>query len=110
MTDGLPQELKDIMQQVLVIEPADGGLNKYGEASHDVFITVDCYVVRDNKRARDKEGRETSSTLQAILANPTLEITSDAKLTLADGSHPRIIEIMSAHDELGNDYWLEIRA
>jgi hypothetical protein len=43
------------------------------------------------------------------LADPTLAVTTDDRLTLPDGTQPAIIEVLGAKDDVG-DYYLELRA
>jgi hypothetical protein len=109
MTSGLPQELIELMNDEVILEPATG-LDKFNNLSFGSPVTVKAYVSRTNRRALDRGGRELISTVQAILSNPALVVTADDRLTLEDGTRPAIIEVLSAKDELGNDYYLEIRA
>lgn len=105
----LEQELIDLMIDEVTLEPATG-TDKYNNFVYDTPLTgVQCQVSRTNRRVINKEGREVISTVQIIFADPTLEIDVNTRLTLADGSQPAIIELLSASDETG-PYYLEIRA
>lgn len=104
----LPADLTALMLDQVTIEPVIGK-DKFNNFQFGPATTVKCQIVRANKEARDRGGRELTSTVQVILADPTLNISTDSRLTLPDGSHPAIIEIMGAKDDV-SDYWLEIRA
>lgn len=106
----LAEELVDLMNDTVVLEPVSGPPDKFNNFTFGPAVEVDCYLVRSNKRALNRSGRELISTVQAILADPDLTVTADDRLTLPDGSQPAIIEVHSASDEEGNAYWLEVRA
>lgn len=105
---GLEQELIDVMLDVIVLEPATGK-NRFNDLTFGPPVAARCQMVRMNKRTVDIAGREVTSTLQAILADPTLVVSPDDHITLSDGSHPAIIAILAAKDDEG-PYYLEIRA
>lgn len=111
----LEQALIDLMLDVLAIEPVikDGGgapiLDKYGKTTWSSPVPVRCQYARANKISRTRTGTEMVSTFQAILADPNLVINELDRITLSDGSHPAIIEVLSLKDDEG-PYYLEIRA
>lgn len=107
---GLDQELIDMMHDTVTIEPATGR-DRYGAIVLGAPISPRCVVFRQNKAVRDEAGRETTSTVQVIFADPTLTLSTDDRLTIpgTDG-HPAIIQVLSAKDEDGDPYHLEIRA
>jgi hypothetical protein len=105
---GLEPELVDLMLDAAVIEPQIG-IDKFNNFSYGDPISVRCQIARTNKRALDKAGRETISTVQVILADPTLVVTVDDRLTLSDGDQPAIVEVLSVKDDEG-EYYLELRA
>lgn len=107
---ALPEELVALMHDEVTLEPVSGLPDRNNNFSYGAPVTVGCYLVRENKRALDRRGRELISTVQVFLANPDLVVTADDRLTLPDGTKPAIIEVHSAKDEDGNNYWLEIRA
>jgi hypothetical protein len=96
------------MLDEVTLEPKTG-IDKFNNFTYGTPVTVHCQVTRVNRRVLDREGRELVSTVQVILADPTLAVTVDDRLTLADGTHPAIIEVLSAKDDVG-DYYLELRA
>lgn len=104
----LEQELIDLMLDTVAIEPSLGP-DKYNNLTWGDPLTPRCQIVRMNKRALDRDGREVTSFVQVILADPSLVVTLDDRLTLSDGTWPPIIEILSAKDDTG-DYYLELRA
>ena len=105
----LPTELTMHMVDEVILEPA-GALNRFNNFTFGAPVTVKCYIIRENKRALDRTGRETISTVQVILATPELLVTDNDRLTLPDGSQPAIIGVLGAKDDLGQPYYLEIRA
>lgn len=111
----LEQELIDMMLDVLVIEPVVKNYagvpikDAFGQMTWTDPVPVRCQVVRMNKIARGRLGLEIMSTLQAILADPNLVINESDLITLSDGSHPAIIEVLAVKDDAG-PYYLEVRA
>lgn len=109
---ALDPELAELMTETVTIEPAQNGpgqLNKHGEFTFGAPVQVKAYITRMNVEAIDRGGRQTTSTVQAILAQPELNVTLDDRITLPDGSHPNIIEVQAAKDEEGQPYYLEVR-
>lgn len=107
---GLPDELSSLMTETVTLEPAIQPPDKFNKFAFGPAVDVNAYIVRANKRALDRSGRELISTVQAFLADPELAVSADDRLTLPDGSRPAIIQVLGAKDEEGSDYWLEIRA
>lgn len=113
---GLDAELIEMMNDVLaleaVVKDAQGVpvRDRFGKVTYEQAYGAQCYLSRMNKIARNRDGEETTSTLQAIMANPSLVVNGNDLITLSDGSHPAIIEIRSGKDEVGADYYLEILA
>lgn len=111
----LEQELIDLMLDVLVLEAVTKDSNgvpikdKFNKLTWAAPRALRCQITRMNKISRNREGLEVTSTLQAILADPSAIINETDRITLSDGSHPAIIEILSAKDANG-PYYLEIRA
>ena len=111
---GLDAALIELMHDEIKLE-APSGRDKFNNQTYAAPITVKCYIQRTNVEARSETGEELTSTVQAILAQPELPVTVDWKLTLPDepphnGDTPAIMQILSAKDERGDPYYLEIRA
>lgn len=105
----LEPELIALMHHEVTLEAA-GSLNKYGQIdSYGAPVTVKCYLKRMSVQAVDRRGAIVLSEVQAILADPTLVVNLDDRLTLPDGSQPNIIQILAADDDVG-PYYLEVRA
>jgi hypothetical protein len=104
----IEQELLDLMLDTVTLEPSTG-FTKYNDPTYGTPIAVQCHIVRMNKRALDRSGREVTSTVQVILADPTLEIDTNARLTLPDGSRPAIVQLNAEEDDQG-PYLLEVWA
>lgn len=107
---ALDQELKALMNDTISLELATGTLNKWAEPEFLPAITVQCYLVHNNIEALDKTGRQVTATVQAILAQPELDVNTEARITLDDGDVRSVIQVLRAKDETGDDYYLEIRA
>jgi len=104
----LPPELLGLMNDTIVLEPRLG-VDKYNDFTFGPPVSVKAYVARNFRRFLTMEGREVTSNVQVILADPTVVVKSDDRLTLADGDQPSIIQILSAPDENGDPYYLELR-
>jgi hypothetical protein len=96
------------MLDAVTLEPKTG-VDKFNNFIYGDPVAVRCQIVRVNKRALSRAGRELISTVQVILADPTLVVTTDDRLTLPDGTQPAIIEVLGAKDDV-EDYYLELRA
>lgn len=97
------------MHDVITLEPATG-TDQYNNFTFGTPVETTCYMQRRNIRALDKSGREVTSAVQLILANPDLAVSVNDRLTLPDGSRRAIIEVLGAPNENGEPYWLEVRA
>lgn len=111
----LEAELIALMLDYVTLQPA-GVKDRFNKftfgtpyTAGDVPGKVQCQIVRMNKRALNEAGREVTSTVQAILSDPTLPVSINDQLTLPDGTTPAIIEVLAAKDDTG-PYYLEIRA
>lgn len=105
----LDQALIDMMIDEITLEPCTSK-DKFNDLTFGTPVTnIKCQIYRMNKRALDRAGREVTSTVQVILSTPELPVSADDRLTLPDGTHPPIIEVLAAKDEVG-PYYLEIRA
>jgi hypothetical protein len=111
----LEQELIDMMLDVLVLESVvkdSAGVpikDKFGKLTWTEPLPVRCQYARMNKISQTRDGVEVTSTFQAILADPTIVINDSDRVTLSDGSHPAIIQVLALKDDQG-PYYLEIRA
>lgn len=106
---ALDAQLVSMMHEEVILTPVTGK-DRFNNFLYGTPVPVRCYIDRENKRALDIQGRETTSTVQVILADPSLEVTVDSKIVLPDGSAPAIIEVLGAKDEFGEPYYLEVRA
>lgn len=105
----LDRELTRLMHDTVTLE-LRMGVDKFNNFLFGSPFTAQCKISKDNRRVLDAEGRETTSTVQIIFADPTIGITVDSRLTLPDGTKPAILEVLGSADETGSPYWLEIRA
>lgn len=114
---GLDHELVEMMHDEVVLTPKSSTdrFNNivFGEPLSDGLASpghVKCYIAYENKRVLDVQGRETTSTVQIFLADPTLAIDVDTMLELPDGTKPAILGVLKSKDEVGDPYHLEVRA
>lgn len=104
----LETDLLDLMQETITLEPKLG-VDRWNTIQYGPPVQVKCYITHYNRRVLDSAGRENVSTVQAILAQPELTVTTEDRFTLPDGSVRAIHEVVSGWDDTG-PYHLEIRA
>lgn len=105
---ALDQELKDLMTDSVTIEPATGH-DKYNNTIFGTPVAVDCYIYNQQRKVIDRSGQEVVSEAGIILAQPELAIDSEARVTLPSGRQPEIKAVLSAKDDLGDPFYLEVR-
>lgn len=104
----LEPDLLDLMTDTVILEPKTG-VDKFGNVTYGAPVEVKSYITHYNRRVIDAQGRENVSTVQAILAQPELVVTTEDRFTLPDGSVRAIHEVVSGKDDIG-PYHLEVRA
>lgn len=108
----LEQDLIDLMLDEITLEPKTG-VDKFNNFTYGPPMgeggVVKCQLVRMNRRVLSIEGREVISTVQCILADPTLSVSTNDRLTLPDGTRPAIIRVNEVKDDVG-PYFLEVVA
>lgn len=105
---ALDQGLVDMMTDEIILESATSR-DGYNNLTYGSPQTLRCYLARANVIVTDRTGQQVASTAQAILADPATVVTAEDRVTI-DGHLRPILEILGSKDELGNTYWLEIRA
>lgn len=95
----IERDFLELMTQTVAIRPFTGS-NDYGEPEHGTAVEHSARVVDKQTLVRDKNGREVVSTSQTWLFGAP-GVTSDDKITLADGSKPVILTVKSYPDENG---------
>ena len=104
----LETDLTGLMLDEVTIEPAIGK-DRYNNFLYGPAVAVKCQVVRQSRRVLDRGGRETISTVQLILANPSLIVSENDRVTVPSiVGNPGILGIQAVGDEEG-PYYLELR-
>jgi hypothetical protein len=104
----LEQALKDLMLDHIGVELFTGTDRYNNKTFGPLMSDLQCQITYMNVQSVDRGGRELISTAQIIMADPELPITPDARVTMPDGTHPSIIQVLSAKDDVGK-YYLEVR-
>lgn len=104
----LDQALIDLMLDEITLEHKTG-VTDDNDFTYGQPQTLRCQVVRSAKRALDRAGREVTSRVQVILADPTVRVELDDRITLPNGDKPPIVQVNAASDETG-PYYEEIMA
>lgn len=106
---GLDPELKLLMTEPVLIAPRVG-VNSHGEPKYGADVEVYAYVYRLNTRVITDSGSEETTEVAAILDEPGLSVGLQDRLTLSNGRASYLMQVLSAKDELGEPYYLEVRA
>lgn len=111
----IEQDLLDLMLDEITIEHTakDSSGNPitdvYNNFTYQDPVTVKCQIVFKNEQVLDSSGREIVSRVHIILGNPDLPVSVNDRITLPDGSHPAILGLQAAKDDVG-PYWKQIDA
>lgn len=92
-------ELLELMPHTVTVARRIGK-DKFGEAEFAPAVPYPAQVVERVKRVRDAAGEERISTVQAIVATDKA-ISPFDKITLPDGTSPKILAVGSYPDEAG---------
>lgn len=106
---ALDQDLIDLMTDQVTIELATGH-DSHNNTTFGSPTSVDGYIYNQQKKVIDRSGKEVVSEVGVILAKPELEVTTEARITLPNGRQPEIKAVLSAKDDLGDPFYLEVRA
>lgn len=95
--------LTDLMVETIVIANATG-LDAYGKHSYGTARNVaQCRVQTGAHKVTDQAGQEIVASGKVYVAGyPT--VTPESKITLPDGSVPRVLVVDSFSDERGNHH------
>lgn len=79
------------------------GYNIYGQPTVGEVVTFKCHISRQNISSYSPEGLSVveGGTIQM---NGIYDITKEAKLTLPDGSNPKILQVKTFFDENGEHH------
>ena len=90
-----------MMREVVVFNSASA-VDKYGKQSFaTASTTYRARIIMSERILRDKDGREIVEAGRAILYGVAASVTTLYKITLPDGSTPKIVSVSSIQDETG---------
>ncbi len=102
MPNPIVSDLADMMADTIIVEsdPTDDG---FGNLTYATTRTIRCHLTSNHKLVKDASGKETMSTVQAILAG-YFDIDRRDQVTLPARYSPRkppIINVIARTDENG---------
>ena len=75
--------------------------DSYGKPTYGNAVTVSARVAAMPKMVRSAEGRETVSSTTAWIESPLIPIGATDRITLPDGTTPKILSVQRVPDETG---------
>ena len=101
---ALDREFLPLMLENVVVT-AQASLDKYGKqtfaASSDTYRSR---LIFEDRLMHDENGREVVETGRAILFGAAASVTTQHKITLPDGSTPKITRVDTIQDEDGDHH------
>lgn len=99
--------LRDLLQQQVTIEPFTSR-NDYGAATYGAPVPYPCRVVEDLQMLRQPDGSQKLARHKVTLDGDAVVDPRD-RLTLPDGTVPRILAVERYPDETGTIYTVLVR-
>lgn len=93
-------DLRLLMPDTVTIALPDH-VDEYSRIVYGDDVAYQCRIEQVNTLVRDQDGRERVSNAAIYLA-ARVRIPLNARVTLADGSHPAIMSVESVQDEDGS--------
>jgi hypothetical protein len=95
---GITKNLK--MQEKVTIRrfTGDGGVGDPVEST----VKVDAIVERRMRRVRNANGEMVGSSTNVTILDPTIKVTTNDRVTLADGTSGPILSVTGPRDASGN--------
>jgi hypothetical protein len=101
---AIDSDLLELMSDSVTIY-AHSSVDAYGKrTASGSGTTYDCRVIYKNQLMKDNNGREVLSMGRVIVPNALSGITTNAKITLPDGTNPPIISISRLTDETSSNH------
>jgi hypothetical protein len=101
---SLEKDFRSMMNQVVTFNAASA-VDKYGKQSFaTASSTYYSRIIWSERILRDKDGREIVEAGRAILYGVAASVTPLFKITLPDGSTPKITSVETIQDEDGNHH------
>jgi hypothetical protein len=101
---AVPSDFLEMMLQTVTVA-AQTGLDNYGKPSFSASPTsYRCRIIWQERIRRDNQGRELVEAGRAILTQAAASVLPTHKLTLPDGSTPKIVSVATIQDENGDHH------
>ena len=92
--------LADLFTELVSVEPWESQ-DEFGEPSYGASVSYPARIVHAMKLVRNDEGREVVSNARAFVNTGTTAISPKARVTLPDGTQPKILTVERFPDEAG---------
>jgi len=100
----VPGDFLPMMLQTASVA-AQTGLDNYGKPSYSASPTAyRCRIIWQERIRRDAQGQEIIEAGRAILTEAAASVTPTHKLTLPDGTTPKIVSVATIQDEDGDHH------
>lgn len=101
---AVPPDFLEMMLQTVTVA-AQTGVDNYGKPTFSASpSSYRCRIIWQERIRRDAQGREIIEAGRAILTQSAASVTPTARLTLPDGSTPKIVSVATIQDEDGNHH------
>ena len=100
---GIERDFYEMMPHTITLA-AQSGIDKYGKPSWGSGSSYRCRLIFDQKMMRDAEGREVVRQGKALLYGYDLSADVKYRLTLPDGTTPKVITVKQLKDQNGDHH------
>lgn len=101
---AVPNDFLPMMLQTASVA-AQTGLDNYGKPTFSASPTAyRCRIMWQERIRRDAQGREIIETGRAVLTQAAASVVPTHRLTLPDGSTPKIVSVETIQDEDGDHH------
>lgn len=100
---GIEKDFSEMMPHTIVLA-AQSSLDSYGRPSWGSGTSYQCRVVYQQTMTRDADGREVVQRGKALLYGVALSAAVQYKLTLPDGTQPRVLDVKQLKDQNGDHH------
>lgn len=101
---GISREFLPMMREQVVLN-AQSAIDKYGKQSFATGgASFQARLIFEERILRDKDGREIVEAGRAILFGAASSVTPQWRITLPDGSQPKITSVDTIQDEGGDHH------
>lgn len=96
----LEQDFLDLCPHTVTLEPLSGH-DVYSAPSYGTGVSYQALVVYASKLVAGADDREVTATTQVYIPSSSASVAEQDRLTLPDGTQPRIIRVDKYADEDG---------